>query len=151
VFFQFILHGAAASSTDTALLFGLPVVTGAVAAAFAATAVLLGGWRAGFAAAALGALLFGAGLVGDLVSHGEQEHERQEILQRMVEVPSATSAHQLMELDGAETRNAWHFVTAGGQGLLMAGFAGAAFVLWQQSRRKTAQDESTPALQRQAA
>jgi ribulose 1,5-bisphosphate synthetase/thiazole synthase len=151
VFFEFILHGGATNTTGTSVLFGLPIVAGVVAALLTMAAVRLAGWRAGFAAAALGAVLLGSGLIGDVVSHTGHERERHEILDRMMEAPSAAAAHRLMELDSAEAQNVWHVASAVGQGLLVAGLAGAAFVLWYRNRITLAERERTSAPLRRAA
>ena len=149
--FEYILHADATDAAGTSVLFGLPVVVGVVAAAATAALVLRAGWRVGFAAAVLGAVLLGAGLIGDLVSHRDHDRERREILTVMMEAPSAEFAHHLMELEGAETRNTWHLVSAAGQGLLVAGLAGAALVLWRRDRSAIAQGErASPPLRRVA-
>jgi hypothetical protein len=151
VLYGFVLHGGATSTTNTALLFGLPAVTGVVAAALAVAAVLLAGWRAGFVAAALGGLLLCSGLAGDMVTHSQHQHHRNDILERMTVSPSTVTAHQLMELDEAEARNVWHFATAGGQALVMSGFAGAALTLWWRGRPPAARDGSISETEQQAA
>jgi hypothetical protein len=128
---EYLLHGGAAGGSRTIALFGSPFLAAALAAAVALTAVRVAGWRAGMLAAALGVLVLGGGVTGDLITHGGHDRERHEILEKMMTEPSAAGAHRLMELDSAESRNVWHLVTATGQGLLIAGLVGAAFVLWR--------------------
>ena len=141
---EFILHGATDNASGMSLLFGVPIAAGITAVAVAALAVWLGGWRAGIAAAAMGVALMAGGLIGDVVSHNQQGHDRHALLDSLMDRPTAATAHQLMELEEAETRNVWHFVTAAGQGLLIAGLAGAAFMLWHGGRNPIASEESTP-------
>ncbi len=149
--FDLILHGGATETPAILGLFGAPIVAGTVAAAVAGVAVILAGWRAGFAAAAFGALFLGCGLVGDFMSHSEQGHHRHEILHSMMQTPTVTAVHQLMELDSAEARNVWHFASAAGQGFLVAGLAGAAFILWRQRRESDSWQDDTPVRIRRAA
>jgi hypothetical protein len=149
--FDLILHGGAPESMAIMGLFGAPIVAGTVAAAVAGVAVVLAGWRAGFAAAAVGALFLGCGLAGDFMSHSEQGHHRHELLHSMMQSPTTTGVNQLMEMDSAEARNVWHFTSAAGQGFLVAGLAGAAFILWRQRRTRDAWEDDVPVPMRQAA
>jgi hypothetical protein len=132
VWLEYLLHGGAGGG-GTIALFGSPFLAATLAAAVAIMAVRVAGWRAGALAAALGVLLLGSGFTGDLITHSGHDRERHEILEAMMTEPSVAGAHRLMELDSAESGNVWHLVTATGQGLLIAGLIGAAFVLWRRS------------------
>jgi hypothetical protein len=151
VIIQYMLHGDIGGAPGTSLLFGLPIVVAVVAALVTASLVALAGWRAGYAAAALGAVLLGSGLIGDLLSHQQHDRHRREILTGMMELPSATAAHQLFDLETAEAQNVWHLVSAAGQGLLVTGLAGTILIFRRRERAAVAHDERTSApLQRVA-
>lgn len=131
----FLLHAQTAGFSSALLgTMGLPLLAVVAGATLALLLARLCGWPGAAFAAAAGALLLVTGLSGDLISHAVQEARREEALAAMAGRSGAAVIAQLQELEAAEAGNRWHLVAAFGEGLLVAGLAGACALLWRRAR-----------------
>jgi hypothetical protein len=143
-----VLH--AGDSVMLALV-GPSVLAAVIAAAAALVSLLLFDWRGSLAAAVVGGVFLAAGLAGDLLVHDDHAVMRSQLTAQMMMSPNPHAAQQLHALEDAERSNRWHQVAVGGQGLLVAGLAGACFGLWRRSRRDMHTELMVGAIERAAA
>lgn len=129
----FVLHGQTSGAGIMSII-GTPLLAGVAALVAATVAMRLFGWRAGLAAVVAGVVLLAGGLAGDLVTHGGQTHEREQLTAALAVRADPDAAARLHQMEEAEASNRWHLLVAAGQVLLLAGLAGTCLMLWLRGR-----------------